>query len=1118
MTQSIDKHLELDVAQDYAELREQGLQYVRALAGDIWTDHNIHDPGITTLEILCYAITDLGYRTSFPTEDLLAGQNGFIAEPERSGFFPAQQSLTTTPLTQSDYRKLLLKISGIRNAWIQPRLAAPGSEIEVYADLLEGKLSFDATNDDGDANGLLHINGLYDVLLELEPDAALGSMNDSALPLELRQAPFDGVTGQLNLLDNTATSREVWAEFTLPEDLTTLTWSLSESQPKGVTIALSNASQSLPVLQLILSDAQPGTPADSVWLALLQNPLTSPLYDFALKQRRIVDMLNKAQCALDENRNLCEDYASVDTVSADYIAVCADIEVTPGADLEQVQAEVYFAIEQYLNPPVAYYSLSELLADGIDPSDIYEGPYIDHALQLNGETLFSKAGFVRDDELLASELRDAVYSSDIINVVMDIPDVVNVKSLLLRKYHADGTPASESDKWCVPVLSAHQPVLMLSKCKILFFKQGVPFVAREMEFEATLRHLRASSIKQAYTGVEETLTLPVGQKRDTLTHYPVQHDFPETYQIGEAGLKANASIQRINQARQFKSYLMCFEQVLADYLAQLANLPELFSLDTGVKQTYFSQYLDSIAGSTDNFADEYYQDSSLFSDPVRRNGLRETREAMQDRRNRLLDHLLARFAESFTDYVMMMLQHQGKTPKTQDELIADKIAFLRQQPVLSRERNRAFNYRPEDMARIWQSNNVSGLEKRACRLAGIDNINRRDLSCQRFMDTLLDTRQTGNEFRVEIKDAEQYLLFKSYQLFIDRDSAMHVARQIYSGVRLDSSYQIERNSDGKYLWYLRANGQELQQDKRFDTEADARADISEVMRRVDEVPAETENGLPLTSLRHPANILFDTRKYGRDHCVEIKDPGQNILFKSREIVETRAQARQLAAKVFPAVRQLEHYYIDDSGGPGAVYFTLSSNGTTLTHSELFDNRNAARARIDAIIARYYEVLESEVCNDEGLYLIEHLLLRPRTASAELPSVCLDPHNIACTDEDPFSFKASVILPYWPRRFQDMAFRKFFEDLLREQAPAHVHLKICWIDYHQMVELEQALQAWLQALATEAFNSILLTQSQNRLIAILGQLRSIHPAATLHDCDDDESGEPVRLGSTNLGNG
>lgn len=61
----IDKNKKLLESQDYYFLREKGIEYIQSLSGAVWSDHNLHDPGITTLEILCYALSDLGYRTAF---------------------------------------------------------------------------------------------------------------------------------------------------------------------------------------------------------------------------------------------------------------------------------------------------------------------------------------------------------------------------------------------------------------------------------------------------------------------------------------------------------------------------------------------------------------------------------------------------------------------------------------------------------------------------------------------------------------------------------------------------------------------------------------------------------------------------------------------------------------------------------------------------------------------------------------------------------------------------------------------------------------------------------------------------------------------------------------------
>jgi hypothetical protein len=103
---------------DFNRLRTEGIKYLGELSGKIWSDHNLHDPGITILEVLCYAMLDLGYRTNLPVADILATDPGSF-KPEDNFFTPAQ-ILTNNPLTITDYRKLLIDIPGIRNAWLVP--------------------------------------------------------------------------------------------------------------------------------------------------------------------------------------------------------------------------------------------------------------------------------------------------------------------------------------------------------------------------------------------------------------------------------------------------------------------------------------------------------------------------------------------------------------------------------------------------------------------------------------------------------------------------------------------------------------------------------------------------------------------------------------------------------------------------------------------------------------------------------------------------------------------------------------------------------------------------------------------------------------------------------------
>lgn len=144
---------------DFDLLRKEGIEHIRRMAGHIWTDHNTHDPGITILEHLCYAITDLSYRISFDMADL------FAADPEipesECRFFTAKEILPTNPVTISDYRKLLIDIEGVKNAWLE-LIINPKPELYYHSNK---KRSF-LTLDPGGSGRPIAIRGLYRVVIE----------------------------------------------------------------------------------------------------------------------------------------------------------------------------------------------------------------------------------------------------------------------------------------------------------------------------------------------------------------------------------------------------------------------------------------------------------------------------------------------------------------------------------------------------------------------------------------------------------------------------------------------------------------------------------------------------------------------------------------------------------------------------------------------------------------------------------------------------------------------------------------------------------------------------------------------------------------------------------------
>ncbi|MNE90208.1 hypothetical protein D3C80_1876980 [compost metagenome] len=80
----------------------------------------------------------------------------------------------------------------------------------------------------------------------------------------------------------------------------------------------------------------------------------------------------------------------------------------------------------------------------------------------------------------------------------------------------------------------------------------------------------------------------------------------------------------------------------------------------------------------------------------------------------------------------------------------------------------------------------------------------------------------------------------------------------------------------------------------------------------------------------------------------------------------------------------------------------------------------------------------------------------------------------------------------------------------------MQVKICWIGQQQMIDLDAAYHAWLDAKAAPGTDPAQVSDTARKLIEILESLTTVYPAASLHDCDAGEEQPIVRLGSTALG--
>jgi hypothetical protein len=751
----------LDPSRDFYQLRREGIGHIQKAGSAYWTDYNLHDPGITILEALCYALTDVGYRIGWPIEDILAPQTP-SADPAQpypnQAFFTAREVLTVNATTVNDLRRALIDLPGVSDAWVLCKSCACEVSWWAYCDLA-GELVLQYGQPASPPNPATEAwaRGLYETLLELDDDPELGDLNDRTIEHNTVYHNGDGahpVLMELRFPDLALLERDAWRRF-LDDDATfatpgaftieltrlgaTKTYNVFDlpnaadrdaylrKQWNGVfyvslRIALAGSADTIDFENTALRVFADNTVRDVVsadaWRTLFTDAGPAGfVLRYRKKAKATASAVSFAKAVLQRDRNLGEDYCLIAHAGVEDVAVCADVEVRPDADIERVQASIWFELEQYMTPPVPFRTLQELQGRDVAVEDIFNGPALDN-------------GFIEEVDLDAAALLSMLRGSDIIHRLMGIDGVVAVNQLRMTKYDADGKvvagaadPAWVDGKpvydagrtsaaWLLAIRPRHQPRLYLNQSRFLFHKDGLPFQARTDEARDTLNQLRGEAGRPKNPGASNDLPVPAGTYRRPEDYFPVQDSFPLAYGIGPDGLPPRAPPARKAQAKNLKAYLMVFEQLLGNMLAQLAHSAELFSLDPAVARSYFVKAFDqnTIKGLGD-IADL----DKLTPEAV--GALVETPAGFQTRRNAFLDHLLARFGEQFNEYALLLTQATGAAV-AKSRLIENKIAFLRRYPVVSGDRARAFNYQVTPNA----PGNEPGIKKRINLLLGYPDL------------------------------------------------------------------------------------------------------------------------------------------------------------------------------------------------------------------------------------------------------------------------------------------------------------------------------------------------------------------------------------------------------------
>lgn len=651
---TIPKNIETRDDRDFEFLRREGLQHIEALSRKLWTDYNAHDPGITFLEALCYAITDLGNRISLPMRDLLISSKE--DEGSITGDFPtAKQILTTKPVSENDYRKLFIDIEDVNNAFIRV-----DADHTIYSHCLQrdeateefpqGILSYDADlQPDYKQLDAFNLKGLYNIYFEPAHDIQF-------LPDEERETRINEITSEI-------------------------------------------------------------------------------------KKR------------YHSNRNLCEDLAEVKKIDELKLLVCGDIELEHTADATEVLVEILFRIQEHLSPSVKRYTLNQLLDEGGEVEDIFEGPILEN-------------GFIRDDELSKADIKKEVHLSDLVQIVMETPGISDIKKLRMAKCRENGEETTEEpnlSKWTICFPPDHDKLLRLCLDRSIrtlnLFKDVIPIdVDPDIIKEKLEERIRAhqESLQLSY----DDIPLEEGTPFETGHYSTIQNDLPQLYGTGEYGLSPSLPEERHAKAKQLKSYLLFFDQILATYFGHLKNFGQLLSAEIGT-DSYFVSDVQNVT----NF-DDLIRNPASYTGEV--NSILDRLDDFDERKNAFLDHLLARFAENMNEYAFAMLEGFGE--EVSAATLWHKSMLLKEYPEISSGRSCAFDYYCED-CEVWDTYNVSGLEHRLARLLGIRDYSRRDLTAYRYEFYQEDDDDDISEWRWRIRDTSGGIMFSSSKHYHSKTEA-----------------------------------------------------------------------------------------------------------------------------------------------------------------------------------------------------------------------------------------------------------------------------------------------------------------------------------------------------------
>jgi len=777
------------------------------------------------------------------------------------------------------------------------------------------------------------------------------------------------------------------------------------------------------------------------------------------------NIVHKVKEIFSQNRSLCEDIEEIKVAETLNISIKADIEVEEIGNLEYILADIYSKANQMVSPDVHFNSLDNLLQEGWKLQDIFRGPMLKH-------------GFIKEEDL--KEKTDKILVSDIIKMIMQIKGVVSIKNLTLTNDKGEIFDNQVViDKYTVPKFTLSKE----NNQGIRFFKGLIE--NQNIYYQEVYRLLNEfySKNKRVYR-LEKSDKDFLARKEDrNITkeieeYYSIQNDFPDVYGIGEEGIPGSPNIRRKSEAKQLKGYLALFEQILANYLSQLAHAKELFSSNQA-RQTYFYQYIQNIP-QIQNLLQN--QPEVLVSSKSGKNipldykmglpMLMAENDPFLDRRNRFLDFILAIYGESIYDYPSVQKSYYYTHHEFEKYSLKLKGRFLYYLNYLNQNKNKSFNY----LKGFRTTNNISGVESKMNVLFGLgfsmeDSENEPIKRYSPFKETskwnlkIIDSKSSEKEISLwkKITDLKEIGITKKqilehFDYLDEEDITLDLHSEQATEILQQSNPLKNKIMDSKLLQYgIHAQNYLVGQSPKH-------KDFSVLLKEDDNYlllgnyPSLEEANIAAASLK---NLLIN---------LNIKSEGffllENILLRPQTedkkfgfyILDEKGIPFLQTAGEFDfqkrkkLIEDLEYHLVNYENydverredGNFEVHLQIPDLNLTLKSIRNYESVQEIHNKMEQV----YDFLANK--HDLAPYNEKiELYIKDKDDEKEIP-------------ESFYNFQVSCFMPNWTSRFADKEFRKVFEETLLQIIPSHISFKCFWFDVDEMRTVEKLFNMWLNA--------------------------------------------------------